>query len=94
MWAGIGEQMQFGLTLLVMVVALATLVLSLQKQWFFFKALALPTFLCSALLSCGVIYLSSLIPGMLGFMTLPFEYAVFLVINTLLITLLLSLIHI
>ena len=88
MWAGSGEQMQFGLTLLVMVVALATLALSLQKQWFFFKALALPAFLCGALLSCGVIYLSSLIPGMLGLMTLPFEYAVFLVINTLLITLL------
>jgi hypothetical protein len=88
MWLGSGEQIQFGLTLLVMVLALATLALSLQKQWFFFKSLALPAFLCTALLTCGVIYLSSLIPGILGLMRLPFEYGLFLAINVLLIKLL------
>ena len=88
MWAGSSEQMQFGLTLLVMVVALATLAVSLQKQWLFFKALTLPAVMCSAILTCGVIYLSSLIPGILGLMTLPFEYGLFLAINILLIGLL------
>lgn len=85
MWVGSSENMQFGLTLLVMVVALATLSVSLHKQWLFFKALTLPAVLCSALLTCGVIYLSSLIPGILGLMTLPFEYGLFLAINILLI---------
>ena len=88
MWVGSSGQMQFGLSLLIMVVALATLVLSLHKQWLFFKALALPTALCTALLSCGVIYLSSLIPGMVGLMTLPFEYGLFIATNILLIGLL------
>ena len=88
MWVGSSEQMQFGLTLLVMVVALATLVVSLHKQWLFFKVLTLPAAISSALLTCGVIYLSSLIPGILGLMTLPFEYGLFLAINILLIRLL------
>jgi len=88
MWSGSSEQIQFGLTILVMVVTLATLVVSLNKQWLFFRALALPSILCSAILSCGVIYLSSLIPGILGLMTLPIEYGLFLVINVLLIWLL------
>lgn len=88
MWVSSSGQMHFGLTLLIMVVALATLVLSLHKQWLFFKKLALPTALCTALLTCGVIYLSSLIPGILGLMTLSFEYGLFLVMNALLIGLL------
>jgi len=88
MWVGSSEQMHFGLTLLIMVVALATLVLSLNKQWIFFKELAFHTALCTDILTCGVIYLSSLIPGILGLMTLPFEYGLFLIMNALLIGLL------
>jgi len=85
MLLGSSEQIQLGLTLLVMIVAVTTLVISLHKQWLFFKALALPASLCSTLLSCGVIYLSSLIPGILGLMTWPIEYGLFLAINILLI---------
>lgn len=67
---------------------LIVLFLSLQKQWLFFRSLALPALLASTVLTCSAIYLSSLIPGLIGLMRLPFEYGLFLIFNLLIIGLL------
>ena len=85
---GGNEQIDLVILLPILAVTLAIFTICLRKQWLLFKGLALPAILCSVLLSCGVIYSSSLIPGLLSLMSLPYEFGLFLAANLLLIGLL------
>lgn len=88
MWLAHSEQAQFGLSLIAMLATAAILMASLHRQFQYFRTQNLPALLCSLLSLCAILYLSSLIPGVLGLLHWPYEYGLLVSINVLFIWLL------
>jgi len=88
MWASGAEQLQVGVALILMAVALTILLMSLRQQFLFFHSLKLPAGLCTLLGLCLVLYLSSFVAGALGLLQIGFEYGLFFLLNGLVIYLL------